>query len=126
MDGEMISNPAGAMIQTVWDEIPFHYAGTEIDEFVVMPNHIHGIIIITRSVVVPSVGAGPCTCPLSGHARGVETGQPRGIAPYGNNRENGDVVIAGYCASVQNDDHQTISVGSNNRMASVFRQIMAT
>jgi putative transposase len=43
---EMVLNPAGAMVQTVWDEIPIHYTGTEIDEFVVMPNHIHGIIII--------------------------------------------------------------------------------
>lgn len=42
----MVLNDAGKMIQTVWDEIPFHYIGTEIDEFVVMPNHIHGIVII--------------------------------------------------------------------------------
>jgi REP element-mobilizing transposase RayT len=43
---EMVLNQAGAMIQTVWDQIPIHYTGTEIDEFVVMPNHIHGIIVI--------------------------------------------------------------------------------
>jgi putative transposase len=43
---EMVLNHAGNMVQTVWDEIPSHYPGTEIDEFVVMPNHIHGIIVI--------------------------------------------------------------------------------
>lgn len=51
---EMVLNDAGTMIQTVWNEIPFHYTGTEIDEFIVMPNHIHGIVIIvagtTRSL----------------------------------------------------------------------------
>ena len=76
VDGKMALNHAGNMIQTVWDEIPFHYAGIEIDEFIVMPNHIHGIIIISRSVVVPTVGAGPRACP--------DNGQPRGVAPTGN------------------------------------------
>ncbi|OQY05899.1 MAG: hypothetical protein B6I22_06695 [Desulfobacteraceae bacterium 4572_123] len=46
VDGKMALNPAGVMIQTVWDEIPDHYTGIEIDEFVVMPNHVHGIIVI--------------------------------------------------------------------------------
>ena len=81
MGGKMVLNPAGNMIQTVWDEIPFHYDGTKIDEFVLMPNHIHGIIIITRSVVVPTVGAGPRACPDNGQPRGI--GQPRGVAPTG-------------------------------------------
>ena len=72
-DRKMVLNPAGNMIQTVWDEIPFHYAGIDIDAFTVMPNHIHGIIVITRSVAVPTVGAGPRACP--------DNGQPRGVAP---------------------------------------------
>ena len=37
-------NHAGDMIQIVWDDIPFHYAGIEIDEFVVMPNHVHALL----------------------------------------------------------------------------------
>jgi len=48
--GKMTLNHAGDMIQTVWDEIPFHYAGIEIDEFVVMPNHVHGIIVIAGNM----------------------------------------------------------------------------
>lgn len=43
------------MIQLVWDELPAHYPGIEIDAFVVMPNHIHGIIVL--------VGAGPPCLP---------------------------------------------------------------
>ena len=34
------------MVQQTWQEMPNHYAGLEIDEFVVMPDHIHGIIIL--------------------------------------------------------------------------------
>ncbi len=32
MDGKMVLNHAGNMIKTVWDKIPFHYAGIDIDE----------------------------------------------------------------------------------------------
>jgi len=34
------------MVQAVWREIPRFYPGFEIDEFIVMPDHIHGIIHI--------------------------------------------------------------------------------
>ena len=34
------------MVQGVWHEIPAHYPGIDIDEFIVMPDHVHGIIMI--------------------------------------------------------------------------------
>jgi len=43
---EMILNDAGKMVQAAWDEIPFQYPGFETDERVVMPNHLHGILVI--------------------------------------------------------------------------------
>jgi REP element-mobilizing transposase RayT len=46
VDGEMRVNDAGWMVQQCWDEIPEHYPGIEIDAFTVMPNHIHGIVIL--------------------------------------------------------------------------------
>src|SRR6056297_3244370 len=61
VNGEMVSNDAGRMVQTVWDEIPLHYPGIEIDAFVVMPNHIHGIVVI--------VGAAPCGRPDNDRGR---------------------------------------------------------
>ena len=80
VDGAMVLNDAGILIQTVWDEIPLHYSGIETDEFVVMPNHVHGIIVI--------VGAGPRACPDHEHAmqnketgQPSQTGQPQGVAP---------------------------------------------
>jgi REP element-mobilizing transposase RayT len=47
VDGEMRVNEAGRMVQTVWDELPVHYAGVGIDAYVIMPNHIHGVIGLT-------------------------------------------------------------------------------
>ncbi|MDD5774046.1 MAG: hypothetical protein PHX78_11330 [bacterium] len=51
---KMILNNAGQMIFNIWDEIPKYYDGIDIDEFQIMPNHIHGIVI---------VGAVPCGRP---------------------------------------------------------------
>jgi len=69
VDGEMRLNDAGQMVQDVWDELPAFYPGVQTDAFIVMPNHIHGIIIL--------VGADPCVCPNTGQT----IGQPQGVAP---------------------------------------------
>ena len=59
-------NDAGRMIESVWVDMPRYYPGVEADTFIVMPNHIHGIVLL--------VGAGPRAFP--NHA-----GQPQGVAP---------------------------------------------
>ncbi len=46
VDGEMRINDAGLLTQQCWQEIPVHFANTELDAFVVMPNHLHGIVVI--------------------------------------------------------------------------------
>jgi REP-associated tyrosine transposase len=43
-DRKMKLNNAGEMIQTIWNKIPEYYPNILTDAFVVMPNHIHGII----------------------------------------------------------------------------------
>jgi REP element-mobilizing transposase RayT len=70
VDWKIALNDAGKMVQAVWDDIPSHYAGIDTDAFIIMPNHIHAIIVI--------VGAAPCGRPDS------DNGQARGPAPTGN------------------------------------------
>lgn len=41
----MILNDIGKQVENYWKEIPTHYKKTELDYYVIMPNHIHGIII---------------------------------------------------------------------------------
>jgi REP element-mobilizing transposase RayT len=52
----MILNDAGRMIDDIWHQIPNYYPGNDVDEFVVMPNHIHGIIIVGAGL--PENGTG--------------------------------------------------------------------
>lgn len=47
VDGEMICNPAGDMVHKTWHDLPDRYPHIELDAFIVMPNHVHGIIVIT-------------------------------------------------------------------------------
>lgn len=44
---EMRLNEAGQIVWEVWNSLPARYAGITLDAAVVMPNHFHGIIIIT-------------------------------------------------------------------------------
>jgi len=44
-DEVMQVNPAGQAIQARWDDIPFRFEMVRIDEMVIMPNHVHGILL---------------------------------------------------------------------------------
>lgn len=43
---KMILNQFGKIANKFWLEIPNHFRNAELDEFIVMPNHLHGIIVI--------------------------------------------------------------------------------
>jgi putative transposase len=49
---KMMVNQYGEVVQISWNELPDHYNNVELDVFVIMPNHIHGIIFLK------DVGAG--------------------------------------------------------------------
>jgi len=48
-DGRMVLNAGGRIAQTCWLDIPNHFPHAILDEFIIMPNHVHGIIIIKQS-----------------------------------------------------------------------------
>ena len=54
---EMKLNRYGEIVQKWWGEIPNHFPGVETGAFIIMPNHVHGIIMITNNrrgtVLVP-------------------------------------------------------------------------
>jgi putative transposase len=49
-DDRMRLTPAGETVVETWEEIPERYPGVQLDAFVVMPNHVHGIIRIASDV----------------------------------------------------------------------------
>jgi REP element-mobilizing transposase RayT len=55
--GRMVLSPLGEIVRKQWSEIPRRFSRIRLDEFVVMPNHIHGVIEIVNDDV-DIVGAG--------------------------------------------------------------------
>jgi REP element-mobilizing transposase RayT len=49
--GRMVLNDAGRAAAECWQRIPEHFPKVELDEWVVMPNHLHGIIMIASGPV---------------------------------------------------------------------------
>lgn len=49
VSSEMNLSTVGKYAEEKWEEIPKHFKNVELDEFVVMPNHLHGIIKISGS-----------------------------------------------------------------------------
>jgi putative transposase len=43
----------GKLVARAWAEIPSHFDGVDLDEFVVMPNHLHGIGWLSRAGHAP-------------------------------------------------------------------------
>jgi REP element-mobilizing transposase RayT len=58
VDGEMRLNDAGRMVLAVWDELPSRFPTVEVDAFVIMPNHVHGIVVIADAPAAANVRAG--------------------------------------------------------------------
>ena len=61
VDGEMRLNNMGQVVQTVWGGLSDRFPTIELDAFVVMPNHVHGILVVGAALAPPKrrkVGAG--------------------------------------------------------------------
>lgn len=46
IETKMQLNEAGEMVQIIWDNLPGRFPQLALDAFVVMPNHVHGILVI--------------------------------------------------------------------------------
>ncbi len=69
IDGKMVLSCIGEMIEKQWLDLSDRFEGIKIGEFVLMPNHFHGVIELLGH--------------HSGQPEGTESGQPQGIAPTG-------------------------------------------
>lgn len=49
VEGHVRLSPAGETVQAVWEGLPERFSSIELDAAIIMPNHFHGIIVITES-----------------------------------------------------------------------------
>ena len=68
-EGQLTLNDYGKLVEKHWLEIPSHYQNVQLDEFIVMPNHVHGIIVIANNAnhgIGKFVGTEQCSVPVTG------------------------------------------------------------
>ena len=54
-DGKMYLSPVGLKAQYEWQKLPEKHPGVAIDDYVIMPNHIHGIVVIYGGLNIENV-----------------------------------------------------------------------
>jgi len=71
----MLLNDVGKIVSDDWEKLPERFPHIEMDEFVVMPNHMHGIIIVGAPLVGalndPRAGTRPAPTMTLGEIVGV-------------------------------------------------------
>lgn len=53
VNDKMVLNDFGKIADKFWKEIPEHFPHAILDEYIIMPNHVHGIIILDNNVETP-------------------------------------------------------------------------
>jgi hypothetical protein len=79
-DGDMRLNESGRMVIAEWDALPTRFSTVDLDAFVIMPNHIHGVVVIAATSP---------TDPATDHRATTR------VAPTGHNALAPDLVGAG-------------------------------
>ena len=88
VNGEMRLNDAGRMVLAEWNMLPERFPHVVLDAFVVMPNHVHGIVVITNpatddtATTAPTiVGTGLVPAPNAGTMGAVPDAGTMGAVP---------------------------------------------
>ena len=73
-NGRMVLNSAGRAVEGVWNELPVHYPHVALDVFVVMPDHVHGIVVLVGGDSAAGSESGPALGSATVGSRPEEAG----------------------------------------------------
>lgn len=82
VDGEMRLSHVGHIVRACWLAIPDHFPHAMVDEFVVMPNHVHGIIVLNETEHVGARHAVPRLQAMM-YCRSASRNAPEAVASPG-------------------------------------------
>ena len=91
-DGAMTLTPLGQAAVDCWNEIPAHFPFVVLDEFVVMPNHVHGILVIDK----PGGGDAMIMDPQNVETQNFASLPPRPQNKFGPQSQNLASIVRGY------------------------------
>ncbi|MCL3780121.1 hypothetical protein EMN47_06925 [Prolixibacteraceae bacterium JC049] len=94
IEDNMQLSTIGIVAEKCWKQIPDHFPFVQLDQFVIMPNHIHGIIIINKEDDRRDV-----------EAQGPES--VKSLNKFGGQSKNLASIIRGFKIGVTKEAHQT-------------------
>ena len=116
IDGKVFLNEVGETACECWQEIPERFPNVTLDEFIVMPNHMHGILIVNDQ----NVGAR--------HASPVEPSPYRGrhASPLRNPKKGTlSTIIGSYKSAVTNQiNNRKIFLGQSVWQRSFYDRVI--
>lgn len=80
-DDVMVLSPYGFLAEANWLTLPKHYSHVRLDQYVIMPNHVHGIIFLIDEIN-DDVGEGLQTLPYDDNIRFKRHGLPEIIRGF--------------------------------------------
>lgn len=93
VDGVLAEKGQSRICAECWRDLPNHYSNCALDAFVIMPNHVHGVIIIDNQIGCVETGLKPVStdCVNKRHSlfeivRGFKTFTARKINDFQNTR----------------------------------------
>ncbi len=54
VDNQMHLSEVGSIVQSFWESLPQRFPGITLDEYIIMPNHMHGILILPERYPITS------------------------------------------------------------------------
>ncbi|HEY1235391.1 MAG TPA: transposase [Candidatus Binatia bacterium] len=54
VNGEMKPNDSARSAQSIWYDLPLRFPQVRLDQFVIMPNHIHAVIFVGAQFIAPT------------------------------------------------------------------------
>ncbi len=120
VNGEMRINECGERTQQCWLEIPNHFPQTQLDEFVIMPDHIHGIIIINDFPIVGAKNFSPL--PFESSSRSCQSSPRPNITPFRSPSQTIGSIVRGFKIGVTKWIHQIEMVKNISPQPNVWQR----
>ncbi|HSA59197.1 MAG TPA: transposase [bacterium] len=73
VDGSLKISPIGRVVRDCWQELPNKFPNAQLDEFVVMPNHLHGIIRLVGAPLMAPGNRAPTLGEVIRHFKAIAT-----------------------------------------------------
>ncbi len=94
VEGEMILNDIGEIAEKCWLEIPNHFPNVKLHSYIIMPNHVHGIIEIVTNVGAKNFSPQNDECVENQHSPQNDEHRAKDISPQpkGTSKTVGSIV----------------------------------